>query len=495
MIESSDDRFRFDASTGVYVWDADAEQWVEEGGSDSVILEFPATEGATSNNATLELSQYTDTPLTVDGETVYLPTSGIGAISVDGSEVFSVDLSGVDYATEEGLEVPIPQSFSLEVLTAPHTHTFNLNENSSTDYDFSFDLRNGDQLVVGISVGAQLATNNYDELEPTDMEELSGELRIGPELTILYTIGVGELAAFDDPTEEQINNRIDATVESEGQELATLRYDEASERIEVVYSDGSIDPASDFFTEFLNDMEALWTGYLGGDTFETVLDGIRFQQPQPRLPPRNMNVHLVDQGSRSRRVVDKAGLCLLGACLLVAGLASTSTAQGQDVRADSVWHQPYQVGVSASSLFKLLEEGSPTRQYQAYGRHWTSPQRMSRVALRYRQVVGGNTEVDVGVRGGVARVFRLTERWRFYGGGDVIAGYRRFANGRESYRGGVSPLFGALFFLGPHVSLSLEPRLVATYVQSRGDDQSRSTSERFSIAIEETALLILSVHF
>lgn len=208
-----------------------------------------------------------------------------------------------------------------------------------------------------------------------------------------------------------------------------------------------------------------------------------------------MNVHLVDQGSRSRRVVDKAGLCLLGACLLVAGLASTSTAQGQDVRADSVWHQPYQVGVSASSLFKLLEEGSPTRQYQAYGRHWTSPQRMSRVALRYRQVVGGNTEVDVGVRGGVARVFRLTERWRFYGGGDVIAGYRRFANGRESYRGGVSPLFGALFFLGPHVSLSLEPRLVATYVQSRGDDQSRSTSERFSIAIEETALLILSVHF
>lgn len=277
VIESSDDRFQFDASTGVYVWDADAEQWVEEGGSDSVILEFPATESATSNNATLELSQYADTPLTVDGETVYLPTSGIGAVSVDGSEVFSVDLSGVDYATEEGLEVPIPQSFSLEVLTAPHTHSFNLNENSSTDYDFSFDLRNGDQLVAGISVGAQLATNNYDELEPTDVEQLSGELRIGPELTIPYTIGVGELAAFDDPTEEQINNRIDATVESQGQELATLRYDEASERIEVVYSDGSIDPASDFFTEFLNDMEALWTGYLGGDTFETVLDGIRFQ--------------------------------------------------------------------------------------------------------------------------------------------------------------------------------------------------------------------------
>jgi hypothetical protein len=268
VIETSDERFQFDASTGEYVWDADAQQWVETGSSDSIILQFPATESATSNNATLTLREYSDTPLTIDDETVYLPTSGNGSISVDGAKMFSLDLSRVDYTTEDEIEVPIPQSFSLEVLTAPHTHTVALNENSSTDYDFSFDLANGDQLVAGISVGAQLATDNYDELEDTDVEQLSGELRIGPDLAVPYTIEVGELAAFDDPTEEQINNRIDATVRYQGQQIARLRYDKGGEQLEVVYSDGTTDPASEFYDPFVDDMNRVWSDYLGEEEFD-----------------------------------------------------------------------------------------------------------------------------------------------------------------------------------------------------------------------------------
>lgn len=128
--------------------------------------------------------------------------------------------------------------------------------------------------MAGISVEAQLATDNYDELEGTDVERLSGELRIGPDLKIPYTVQVGELAAFDDPTEEQINNRIDATIQSQEQELATLRYDAASERIEVVYSDGSVDPVSDFYDVFLNEMEAVWSEYLGDRDLEAVLDAV-----------------------------------------------------------------------------------------------------------------------------------------------------------------------------------------------------------------------------
>lgn len=256
-------RLRFDESKGEYAWNAEANQWVEQGGSDSVILRFPASEGATSNNATFEMSQYSDTPVTVDGSTAYLPTSGAASIRVDGTEVFAVDLSGASYTTEEGIGVPIPQSFSLEILTAPHTHAVDLNENSSTDFDFSFDLSNGDQLVAGLSIGAQLATDNYDELEGTDVEQLSGEVRISSALTVPYTIEVGELAVFDNPTEEQINNRIDATVQYQGQQIATLRYDEAAEEIEVVYSDGTVDPASVFYNNFLEEMESVWGDYLG----------------------------------------------------------------------------------------------------------------------------------------------------------------------------------------------------------------------------------------
>lgn len=177
------------------------------------------------------------------------------------------------------------------------------------------------------------------------------------------------------------------------------------------------------------------------------------------------------------------------------GGATASPGLGQKSPADSLRAQPYQVGVSASSIFKLLEEGDPTHRYQLYGRYWSTPHRMVRTALRYRQVVGEDVEVDVGMRGGMAWVFRRESAWRFYGGGDILAGYRRFANGNTSSRMGVSPLFGVLFFISPHVSLSVEPRLVAEYSRSVGGDPAQSGSDVFSFEIEGTGLLILSVHF
>jgi hypothetical protein len=185
----------------------------------------------------------------------------------------------------------------------------------------------------------------------------------------------------------------------------------------------------------------------------------------------------------------------LAMCLGLLIWGTIGTGVGQTVSADSIPHQFYQVGVSASSVFKLLEEADPTRQYQLYGRYWATPNRMHRAALRYRHVVGEEAEVDVGLRVGVAWVFRADERWRFYGGGDVVTGYQRFANGNVSSRVGLSPLFGGLFFIGPHVSIALEPRLLATYALSRQNASGQSHSGVVSVQIEGAGLLILSVHF
>lgn len=184
---------------------------------------------------------------------------------------------------------------------------------------------------------------------------------------------------------------------------------------------------------------------------------------------------------------------VLAVGLLLVGL-SPPLARGQ-TEVDSLHTFAFQIGVSASSIFKLLEEGAPTHQYQIYGRYWVTPRRMNRAAMRYRHVVGENAEVDVGLRAGRAWVFRSDRRWRFYGGADALVGYRRFANGNVSYRGGLSPLFGALFFISPHVSLSFEPSLVATYARSPDSDPSGSNAGVFSFEIDGTALLILSVHF
>lgn len=158
----------------------------------------------------------------------------------------------------------MPQSFSLEIVTAPHTHSFDLTENSSTDFSFSFDLENGGDLVAGLSTNVMLTTSDYDQIEGSDVEEISGKVNIGPDLVVPYTAQVGELVSLDDPSEQEINDRIDAPVEYQGQRIATLRYDKAEEQIEVVYSeDGSIDPASVFYEDFIDEMESTWSDYLG----------------------------------------------------------------------------------------------------------------------------------------------------------------------------------------------------------------------------------------
>lgn len=272
VFETTDDRFDFEGSTGEYVWDDGQRQWEQQGMSGNVVLRFPASQTSTSNDATFTISDYADTEVVVDGEAVYLPTTGAASLSVEGTEVFSVNLSNVAYETEEGLEVPIPRSFTLDVLTAPHMHLFELTRDSRTDYTFSFELSNEDQLVAGLSTTVLLASDNYDELEEGDIDEASGTVNIGPDLSIRYSIQAGELATLDDPSEEQINDRIDAAVEYKGQEIATLRYDKASEEVEVVFNDGSVEPASTFYDDFLDEVETIWSDYTGGGDVDFQLE-------------------------------------------------------------------------------------------------------------------------------------------------------------------------------------------------------------------------------
>lgn len=54
-------------------------------------LQFPASQ--TSNDAAFTISDYADTEVTADQEAVYLPATGAASLSVEGTEVFSVNPS------------------------------------------------------------------------------------------------------------------------------------------------------------------------------------------------------------------------------------------------------------------------------------------------------------------------------------------------------------------------------------------------------------------
>lgn len=173
-----------------------------------------------------------------------------------------------------------------------------------------------------------------------------------------------------------------------------------------------------------------------------------------------------------------------------------SPAVAQDASsADSTRWRPYQIGFAASDVLKLLEEAGAQAQYQLYGRYRLDRRWALRTALRYRHRVSDEQEVRLGLRAGADYVFLEEGRLQLYGGTDLVSGYDRFLNGDRTYRIGLAPLFGILFSISPSISLSTEPRLVATYayVQNRGSAE--PTSESVSLEVRGTGILILNVHF
>lgn len=174
-------------------------------------------------------------------------------------------------------------------------------------------------------------------------------------------------------------------------------------------------------------------------------------------------------------------------------LTGRAHAQGRSA-ADTTRWRPYQVGFSAAAFVKILEAADAPGRYQLYGRYRRTPHWTLRAALRYEQLFGGDDRVRLAARTGTDYVVRESDRLQLYGGADLVAGYDRFANGTRSYRIGAAPVFGLLVFLTPYLSLSVEPRLVAsyTYTNPTGGEAPEETA---SVAIKGDGLLILSVHF
>lgn len=254
---TSNGRLDYDASTGEYSWDTD--QWLSSGSSDDVILNFPSESQTGENNTTFTLAEYNDTEVTMDGDSEYLPTQIDASIDTDGQgTIFSVNLGGTDSETatyQLGQTVDV----GVEILTVPLLHSFELMSPSATQFNFSFALENDGNLVTGVSADVTLNNDDYSDLEAQDVDEVSGNLDLNSEVTIVYDIDVDDLAALgEDPSPQEVNNEIEnASIQSNGTEVATLEYgtttvevgdqEQEIETLLVVYGDGSEDPFVEVF--------------------------------------------------------------------------------------------------------------------------------------------------------------------------------------------------------------------------------------------------------
>ena len=263
ILVTSDGRLEYDASTGEYNWDTD--QWVSSGSSGDVILNFPSESQTSENNATFTLAEYSDTEVTMDGDSEYLPTQIDASIGTnEQGTVFSVDLGGTD---SEPATYQLGQTvdFGVEILTAPLLHSFELMSPSATQFNFSFGLDNNEtgNLVMGLSADVALNNDDYSDIEAEDVDEVSGNLDLSSEVSIAYALDTDDLAALgEDPSPQAINNEIEnASILLNGEEVATLEFGTTTvdtgggetevETLLVVYGDGSEDPFAEVFGPLL----------------------------------------------------------------------------------------------------------------------------------------------------------------------------------------------------------------------------------------------------
>jgi hypothetical protein len=163
--------------------------------------------------------------------------------------------------------------------------------------------------------------------------------------------------------------------------------------------------------------------------------------------------------------------------------------------ADSAEWRPVQVGFSAAGLVSILEGPDAPENYQIYGRvratrHWTA-----RAAVRYEHLLSDEQEIETAARVGLDYVLRDDGRLQLYAGLDAVGGYDRFRNDDRTYRLGGAPVFGMLLFVTDYLSLSVEPRLVATYAYFDNRGGNSANADEWSVDLKGDSLLIVSVHF
>lgn len=236
--------FNYDASTGVYVWDDDTQAWSQERPADSLILRFPTAPADTPRtNATFTLSRYEKESVTIGGSTEHVPTEIVASLSVEGTEVLTIDLGDVGFASLLG----VPQSFSLNVTAPPLAYTTGLDPTQDGMYEYQDEFQNNGQLVTSTTSTVDVFSD--DENSGSTLGSVEGKTQVGQDLVLEYTAEIGALPALEDPSADEINERVDVEVLLQGEQVATLRYDGSADQVIVVYSDDTTEPLSDLLRD------------------------------------------------------------------------------------------------------------------------------------------------------------------------------------------------------------------------------------------------------
>lgn len=261
-----DDKFPFSDMVGTYTYEPSDSSWTKSTAQTSkIILNFPSDDAAVSNNVEVVIESYQHTMVTMDGETIYLPKAGHVTIKKDASLIGEITLTNITY--EVGQEMTIPIDIDASIYVAPFTFNISGERSTSTQFKAAVDFGDG-SCDYSMAATLNLKHSDYENLDDEDFLDLTGHVGHN-KIKFNFFADIAAINAYEDPTEDQVNDNLDLTIKYDGQKIGDITLHEADEQadeeveIRVTYKDGTSENAADYIDELKEDLEAVFSDLTG----------------------------------------------------------------------------------------------------------------------------------------------------------------------------------------------------------------------------------------
>ncbi|MEX2477888.1 MAG: hypothetical protein WD357_05595 [Gracilimonas sp.] len=163
----------------------------------------------------------------------------------------------------------------------------------------------------------------------------------------------------------------------------------------------------------------------------------------------------------------------------------------------SVSFNKHQLGFNAFETIRLFEKNS-AENYKLYYRYKFNSSTALRTGFNYRMNTSGKGQLNINLRVGVDKIFKESGKWKFYTGGDLLAGYEKFSSSdRKNYMVGAGSFLGIIHYINEHFSLSTEPGFLfkVKYYKNPNTFNPIDSETWVEVDLVNVGQVILSVHF
>lgn len=260
-------RFILSNHYGTYTFNNVSKAWTKTTGGNNATFIFPATSSSTSSVLKLVIGNYSDKKYTLEGEDLYIPTSGSVQLYKDGTEIAHFKLNKGTY--EQISDMILPTEIDGSIMVAPFTYALQYVRSTPTEFSYNLDITSSASCGYNSNGKLRLTHSDYANIDgENDIDNLEINFEYPGALSLQATVDVNGISALgDDPSISQINSKFDAKVNYNAVSIGELEFVDAGLddiQMHIRYKDNTTEDVMEAYLEtFFTDMENVFSDMTG----------------------------------------------------------------------------------------------------------------------------------------------------------------------------------------------------------------------------------------